>query len=172
MVAALERLEVDYLLKVPAHRRMEAAAWHPSKKDPAMDMATQTRAFVLTNLEAIHTITAWWRYNAGAVVEQRIEELGQLGMGATAIDDLDGKALLWSPGALAYQLVHTIRRELLSGPWKVAQPKRVRLWVFRVPGNSTRSGRKSNLQLVGDHPWRAWLLAALLATQTLRPLPT
>lgn len=51
---------------------------------------------VLTNVPGIHALTAWRRYNAGAVVEQRIEELGQLSVGRTAIDDVDGNALLWA----------------------------------------------------------------------------
>ena len=60
-------------------------------------------AHLLTNIEGIHALTAWRRYNRGAVVEQRIKELGQLGAGATAIDDLNGNALLWATGAIAYQ---------------------------------------------------------------------
>ena len=33
----------------------------------------QRQADVLTNIHAIHALTAWRRYNAGAVVEQRAE---------------------------------------------------------------------------------------------------
>src|SRR5690606_7551776 len=62
---------------------------------------TGLTAHVLTNIEGIHALTAWRSYNQGAVIEQRIEELGQLGIGHTAIDDLGGNALLWSLGALA-----------------------------------------------------------------------
>ena len=36
-----------------------------------------SQADVLTNIGGIHALTAWRRYNAGAVVEQRIEELAQ-----------------------------------------------------------------------------------------------
>ncbi len=46
-------------------------------------------AHVLTNIQGIHALTAWRRYNQGAVIEQRIAELGQLGLGATAVDDLE-----------------------------------------------------------------------------------
>jgi len=207
MVATLERLGVDYLLKVPAHAwvRARLEPWRGVATDPAMEQAEgvlwstrlvavrrwkdtpvdpdqpelwpETRhvamsALILTNLEGIQPLTAWRRYNAGAVVEQRIEELGQLGIGATAIDDLGGNALLWALGALAYQLFHVMRREMFTGSWKVAQPRRIRLWVFRLAGKLTRHGRKNYLQLVGDHPWRTRLLAALRATRTLQPLPT
>ena len=40
---------------------------------------------MLTNIGGIHALTAWRRYNAGAVVEQRIEELAQLSAGRTAV---------------------------------------------------------------------------------------
>ena len=63
----------------------------------------------------------------GAVVEQRIEELVQLSAGRTAVDDLDGNALLWSLAVLAYQTLHTLREQCRSGSWRKAQPRRVRL---------------------------------------------
>lgn len=118
-------------------------------------------AHVLTNIDGIHALTAWRRYNAGAVVEQRIEELGQLSVGKTAIDDLEGNALLWTLGTLAYQLLHVLRTTTLSGRWKRAQPKRLRTWLFRLPGKLTTHGRKLYLQLAREDPARPWLLPAL-----------
>src|SRR5690606_32248055 len=73
------------------------------------------RAHVLTNIAAIHALTAWRLYNRGAVVEHRIAELAQLGIGKTAVDDLGGNRLLWAMGALAYQLLHVIRTSALTG---------------------------------------------------------
>ena len=118
-------------------------------------------AHVLTNIEGIHAVTAWRRYNQGAVIEQRIEELGQLGLGATAVDDLAGNALLWSLGILAYQLLHTLRSTALSGSWRRAQPKRLRLWLLRLPAKLTGHARKAYLQLLKHDPARRLLLAAL-----------
>lgn len=118
-------------------------------------------AHVLTNIEGIHALSAWRRYNQGALIEQRIEELGQLGLGHTAVDDLDGNALLWSLGVFAYQILHTLRSTALSGSWRRAQPKRLRLWLLRVPGRFTGHARKSYLQLLHDDPARSLLLAAL-----------
>ena len=46
-------------------------------------------------------------------MEQRIEELAQLGAGRTAVDDLAGNALLWQMAGLAYQLLHQIRSTAL-----------------------------------------------------------
>jgi len=66
-------------------------------------------------------------------------ELGQLSVGQTAVDDLDGNRLLWALGGLAYQLLHTLRSQL-PGPWRVAQPKRLRTWLFRLAGRFTTSG--------------------------------
>ena len=128
-------------------------------------------AHILTDREEIHALTAWRAYNRGAVVELRIKELGQLQVGQTAVDDLDGNALLWSLGALAYQLLHTIRSQSLSGPWRTATPDRLRAWLFRLPGRLTRHARKSYLQLRPDEPLRARLLQALRRIGRLRAPP-
>ena len=130
-------------------------------------------AHLLTNIEGIHALTAWRRYNRGAVVEQRIKELGQLGAGATAINHLDGNALLWVLGAIAYQLLHTIRTTALSGAWRTAQPNRLRLRLFRLPAKLTRHSRKLYVQLLRDDPARPHILLALrrLASGLPPPLP-
>jgi len=211
MVRALEKLEVHYLLKLPAHAWLQdhQAPWRRSAKGeaifPGLEVWTtsgtlwgarllsiQTRrplqgegllnldtfevplsAHVLTNLEGIHALTAWRRYNQGALIEQRIEELGQLGLGGTAVDDLDGNALLWSLGVLAYQLLHTLRSTALSGSWRWAQPKRLRLWLLRLPGKLTGHARKTYLQLLKHDPSRSLLLPALrhLAQGLPPPIP-
>lgn len=119
------------------------------------------RAHVLTNVEGIHALTAWRRYNAGAVVEDRIKELGELGVGRTAVDDLGGNALLWSLGALAYELLHWIRTTALSGRWKRAQPNRLRAWLVRLPAKLTTHARKKYVQLQRAEPLRRDLLQAL-----------
>ena len=81
------------------------------------------RSHVLTNLPGLHALTAWRMYNDGAVVEQRIEELAQLGAGRTAVNDLGGNALLWQMAGLlpapACHPLHRAPRLLAHGP---AQP--------------------------------------------------
>lgn len=202
MVQHLQALDVDFLLKIPAHGwlRDHQRPWRQSAKGenifPGHELWTtsgslwgvrllslQTRrpltslegeatleldtyevplnAHVLTNIEGIHALTAWRRYNQGAVIEQRIAELGQLSVGQTAIDDLAGNALLWSLGTVAYQLLHTLRTTALSGSWRTAQPKRLRLWLFRLPAKITRHARKTYVQLLKSEPARARLLLAL-----------
>lgn len=210
MVQHLQALELDFLLKIPAHGwlRDHQRPWHQSAKGedifPGHELWTtsgslwgvrllslQTRrplegegtleldtyevplsAHVLTNIEGIHALTAWRRYNQGAVIEQRIAELGQLSVGQTAIDDLEGNALLWSLGMLAYQLLHTFRTTALSGSWRRAQPKRLRLWLFRLPAKITRHARKTYLQLLNSEPARARLLVALRRLGGLPPPAT
>ncbi len=125
---------------------------------------------ILTNLPGIHSLTAWRRYNAGTVVEQRIEELGQLSLGQTAIDDLGGNALLWALGGLAYQLLHLLRG-LLPGSWRRAQPKRLRAWLFRLPGKFTHSARQSLLQVPREALTDGLLARALAALNRLRAPP-
>lgn len=100
------------------------------------------------------------------------EELGQLSVGATAVDDLGGNHLLWALGALAYQVLHTIRTTALSGKWRRAQPKRLRAWLFRLPGKLTKHARKHYVQLQRSEPLRKAFLAALRRLGTGPPLPT
>ena len=116
---------------------------------------------ILTNIPSIHALTAWRRYNAGAVVEHRIEELIQLSTGKTAVNDLGGNALLWGLSAVTYQTLHTLRRHCLNGSWRTAQPKRIRLWMIRLPAKLTTHGRKVYLQMLRDEPVRLRTLAAL-----------
>jgi hypothetical protein len=128
-------------------------------------------AHVLTNVEGIRALSAWRLYNEGALVEQRIEELGQLSLGQTAVDDLGGNHLLWALGALAYELLHTIRTTALSGGWRRAQPKRLRAWLFRLPAKLTTHARKQYVQLQRAEPLRRELLQALRRVGTGPPLP-
>ena len=132
---------------------------------------TTRRAHVLTNLPGLHALTAWRAYNDGAVVEQRIEELAQLGAGRTAVDDLAGNALLWQMAGLAYQLLHQIRSTALQGSWRTAQPDRLRNWIFRLPGKLTRHARKLYVQLLRGEPVRPILLRALRTIGGLRGPP-
>lgn len=119
---------------------------------------------ILTNVPGVHALTAWRRYNQGVVVEQRIEELGQLAVGQTAVDDLDGNRLLWALGGLAYQVLHLLRTTALGPGWRSAQPKRIRAWLLRMPGSAgpspgparaagrlNRPGRRV-LRAQGPHP--------------------
>ncbi len=128
-------------------------------------------AHVLSNVEGISALTAWRLYNQGALVEQRIEELGQLSVGTTAVDDLGGNHLLWALGALAYQMLHMIRTTALSGSWRRAQPKRLRAWLFRLPAKLTTHARKQYVQLQRAEPLRRELLRALRRIGTGPPLP-
>lgn len=136
----------------------------PLRAEGALELGTYEvtlSAHVLTNLEGIHALTAWRRYNQGARIEQRIAELNELALGHTAIDHLGGNALLWTLGMLAYQLLHTLRTTALSGSWRYAQPKRIRLWLLRLPAKLTLHARKTYLQLLKHDPARTRLLLAL-----------
>jgi hypothetical protein len=200
MVETLQKLGVQFFLKVPDHNwvRRELGIWRYSKKSPsetreiwinsgelygARLLSTEwrelaapdpdqpelalscwkvtKRAHVLTNVPGVRPLAAWKNYNAGAVVEHRIEELVQLGAGRTAIDDIGGNALLWAMTGVAYQLLHIVRTTALQGCWRRAQPKRLRLWFFRLPARITTHARKLYLQFMGNEPVRPRLLLAL-----------
>lgn len=202
MVRTLQRLGVDYVLKVPAYRwvRELPGPLRQSKKDERLwtgsaslygarllaveqrrelktengelelgAMEVRKRAYMLTSFAGLQAISAWRLYNRGTVVESRIKELVQLGAGATAVDDLGGNALLWSMTALAYQLQHVIRTQGLSGSWRVAEPNRLRNWLFRMPARLTSHARKCYVQLVRDEPLGAILLKALRRLDALGP---
>lgn len=138
---------------------------------PLETYAVEKRALVLTNDPGVHALTAWRTYNQGALVEQRIEELGQLSIGRTAVDHLDGNRLLWAIGALAYQMLHIIRTTALTGGWRTAQPNRLRHWLLRLPAKLTRHARKEYVQLMRGEPMRKLLLSALRAITSLRAPP-
>lgn len=125
-------------------------------------------AHVLTNLP-VQALTAWRRYNAGAVVEQRIKECYQLGFGRTAIDDRAGNATLAALGVLAYQVLHVLRTTALTGPWRRAQPTTLRAWLFRLPGKCTTHARKAYVRLLRTEPLRPVLLRALRVLADLPP---
>jgi hypothetical protein len=164
MVEALEALGVSYVLKVPDQRwvRSRLSAFRRSTKDPSLWTASG-------QLYAARLLT----------VEQRREvadEAGELELGSfevekTAVDDLGGNHLLWALGALAYEVLHTIRTTALSGSWKRAQPKRLRAWLFRLPAKLTTHARKQYVQLQRSEPLRRELLRALRRVGTGPPLP-
>ncbi len=49
------------------------------------------------------------------------------------MDARDSSPLRWSVAVLAYQTLHTFQKHFLAGSWGTAQPKRFRLWFFRLP---------------------------------------
>ncbi len=116
----------------PEEGELDLAAWE-----------TTTSADVPTDIEGIGPVEAWRAYNAGAVVEQRIEELGQLSAGRTAVDDLGGNALPWSLAALAHQLLHIPRANCLGGRWRAVQPRGIRLRLLRAPARITSHARRT-----------------------------
>jgi hypothetical protein len=126
------------------------------------------QATVLTNIPGIDAVEAWRLYNQGAVVEQRIEELGQLGVGKTAVDDLGGNRLLWSMGALAYQLLHFVRTVGLSGKWRKSQVKTLRTWLIRMPAKIIRRSRNLRVKLIDADPLTHVLWDAIQKLQRLR----
>ncbi len=125
----------------PDEGELDLAAWE-----------TTMSADVLTNIGSIGPVEAWRAYNAGAVVEQRIEELGQLSAGRTAVDDLGGNALLWSLAVLAYQLLHIPRANFLGGRWRAVQPRGIRLRLLRAPARITSHARRTSLGFARAEP--------------------
>jgi hypothetical protein len=155
-------------------RLLSLQARRPLPAEETLELDTYEIAestHVLTNLDGIHAISAWRLYNQGALIEQRIEELGQLSAGQTAVDHLEANALLWSLNAVAYQLLHFIRSTALPGGWRTAQPKRLRAWLLRMPAKLTTHARKNYVQLLREDPARMLFLKALRRLRDGPPLP-
>ena len=144
----------------PEEGELDLAAWE-----------TTTSADVLTNIEGIGPVEAWRAYNAGAVVEQRIGELGQLSAGRTAVDDLGGNALLWSLAVLAYQLLHILRANCLGGRWRAVQPRGIRLRLLRAPARITSHARRTSLGFARAEPALGLLRRALRTIERGLPPP-
>lgn len=126
---------------------------------------------IITNLEGLHPLDAWRMYNQGAVVEHRIEEMGQLGVGRTAVDDIGGNHLLWALGALAYQMLHLVRTVGLKRAQASAQIKTLRALVIRAPGKLVRTSRQYWLKLMKGDPIGDLLAHASERLRMLRPIP-
>jgi hypothetical protein len=135
---------------------------------PLGHVVLKKQATVLTNIPYLDAVQAWRLYNQGAVVEQRIEELGQLGVGKTAVDDLGGNRLLWSMGALAYQLLHFVRTVGLPAPMQKSQVKTLRTWLIRMPAKLVRHARRQCVKLVDADPLAHVLWEAVQKLQRLR----
>jgi len=125
---------------------------------------------ILTNLEGTNPLDAWHMYNQGALVEHRIEEMGQLGVGHTAVDDIGGNHLLWSLGALAYQLLHLVRTTVLEKSHAKEQVKTVRSLVIRTPGKLVWHARKLRLKLMAGDPLVRLLGRAAEWARCIRPV--
>ena len=110
-------------------------------------------------------------YNQGALVEHRIEEMGQLGVGHTAVDDIGGNHLLWALGALAYQLLHLVRTTVLEKKHAREQVKTIRSLVIHTPGKLVRHARRLRLKLMNGDPLARLLERAAERVRWLRPVP-
>jgi hypothetical protein len=124
---------------------------------------------ILTNIEGVDPLAAWRMYNQGAQVEHRIEEMGQLGVGRTAVDDIGGNHVLWSLGALAYQMLHLVRTTVLENGRE--QVKTIRSLVIRTPGKLVRHARRLRLKLVDGDPLLRMLARARDRLHWIRPVP-
>ena len=135
-------LVVDSTVVVRYGRRQAGAevGYNPKKRD------RPSRYWLLAFVrETGDCLGVRWRGGSAHTAEgaeEWIEELAQLSAGRTAVDDRGGNALLWGLAVVAYQTLHTLRENHLSGSWRTAQPKRLRLWLFRLPAKLTAHSRK------------------------------
>ena len=131
------------------------------------NVVVKDQATILTNLD-VDPVTAWRMYNQGAAVEHRIEEMAQLGVGRTAVDDIGGNHLLYGLGALAYQILHFTRTVAMQ--WK-GQVKTFRVLAIRTPGKLIRHARRLQLKLPRQDAMTRVLLNALSRMRATTIMP-
>lgn len=171
------RAETDPRLEVAEGRRWGVrmlSVRESEKPEGELDLGhvvLKHQLTILTNLEGVHPLDAWRMYNQGALVEHRIEEMGQLGVGRTAVDDIGGNHLLWGLGALAYQLLHLVRTTALGGNHAREQVRTIRTLVIRTPGKLVRHARRLCLKLMEGDPLLRLLQRAADRLRWVRPVP-
>ena len=199
IIEKLKELGVDFVLKMQESRNLQCykGSFGTDAQDPRLEVASSERwgvrmlcvrrareagegelplgkvvvdqqSTVLTNLE-VDPVTAWRMYNQGAQIEHRIEEMGQLGVGRTAVDDIGGNHLLWSLGALAYQLLHFARTVAMR---RAGQVRTLRALVIRAPGKLVRHARSVQLKLSRQDAMTRVILNAIsrLRSTTIAPI--
>lgn len=201
IIEKLKALGVDFVLKMQESNTLQCykGTFSRSAQDPRLEVAEGARwgirmlcvrqtqapegelalgavvvkeqATVLTNIPAIDPITAWRMYNQGAQIEHRIEEMAQLGVGRTAVNDLGGNHLLWALGALAYQMQHFVRSVALDPTTEQKQVKTLRAFVIRTPGKLVRHARKLRLKLMQGDPVTELLRRSLERIARMRATP-
>jgi hypothetical protein len=173
-----ERADEDPRLEVAEGRRWGVRMLSVRQREKAPEgeldlgeVVVKRPLTILTNLEGVSPLDAWHMYNQGAQVEHRIEEMGQLGVGHTAVDDIGGNHLLWSLGALAYQLLHLVRTTVLEKKHAREQVKTIRSLVIRTPGKLVRHARRLRLRLMAGDPLVRMLERAAERVAWIRPVP-
>lgn len=171
------RSEVDPRLEVAEGRRWGVrmlSVRESEKPEGELDLGhvvLKHQLTILTNLEGVHPLDAWHMYNQGALVEHRIEEMAQLGVGRTAVDDIGGNHLLWGLGALAYQMLHLVRTTALDKKHAREQVKTIRTLVIRTPGKLVRHSRRLCLKLMKGDPLLRLLEGMADRLCWVRPVP-
>jgi len=100
------------------------------------------------------------KYGKRATCETWIEECkSQMGAGVIRTDDFLANSVLFQCGVLAYNLLKWMALAV-GGPLQSWEVNSIRLWLIRVAGKLTSSGRKLILKLPTDFQyqteWGAW----------------
>ena len=156
-------------------RLLTVQTTRPMDGDGMLDLGAYKilrQADVLTNIGGIHALTAWRRYNKGAPwsssgsrnwPSSRPAERPSTTPPATPCC---GASPSW-PTRRCTPCANTSS----PAPGGTAQPKRLRLWLFRLPAKLTAHARKDYLQFPRGEPVRSRLLTALRGLNRAIPPP-
>jgi hypothetical protein len=116
---------------------------------------------IVTNL-SLRAQNIWRLYNAGAVVEQVIEELkNDLAASAIKTNHFWANDALFITCLIAYNLLNYLRRKALPRSFHTARLKRIGFLFLNLPANVVQHSRRLWLKINRDYPlrlifYRAW----------------
>jgi hypothetical protein len=122
---------------------------------------------ILTNTPDLPADHLEHRHRLHARVEDRIKDGKDTGLDHLPYPDLASNRIWLAIVALAQALLAFTARLALTGRWRTASPKTLRMRLFTCAGRLVRTGRRTRLDLAETWPWATTLHTALTRITTL-----
>jgi hypothetical protein len=116
---------------------------------------------ILTNRPDLPADVLELGHRRHARVEDRIKDGKDTGLADLPYPDLASNRIWLAVIACAQLLLAHTARLALTGPWRVASPKTLRLRLFATAGRLARTGRRTRLDYPDTWPWTTVIIDAL-----------
>jgi hypothetical protein len=116
---------------------------------------------ILTNRPNVPPDVLELDHRRHARVEDRIKDGKDTGLTDLPYPDLASNRIWLAVIACAQLLLAHTARLALTGPWRVASPKTLRLRLFATAGRLARTGRRTRLDYPDTWPWTTVIIDAL-----------
>jgi hypothetical protein len=126
---------------------------HPGAQLRITDVDGNRITGFLTNTTGGQLADLELRHRRHARVEDRIRCGKDTGLRNLPFHDFAQNQVWLEICALAADLIAWTQRLALTGQYRIAEPKRLRLRLFSVAGRLVRSGRRHVLKIANDWPW-------------------